>query len=194
MICFSDSEAASSHQSTSGSTYYSPPSSASQYRSNSDSQGQQRQAAYSGTFSPYLPAPSRTTTHQSLSSNRDYSNNQLFSNVDSRFTSTGTDLRDIMSETQRMANLQRNQISTGSSNRYGSSTDVNRQVYKTAADLDAASADFVRSGSLASRSEFDADRNVVPVAPNGGYQKIKSWSRQSQWSSGEMENAFLRYV
>lgn len=100
-----------------------------------------------------------------------------------------------MSEAQRMANLQRNQVASSSaSNRYDSNVDLNRKIHNTATNLDAAAADFVRSSNLASRtSEFDAagdvDRNNI--GNNGGYQKVKSWSRQSQWASGKISIFFF---
>lgn len=89
----------------------------------------------------------------------------------------------MMSETQRLANLQRSQISSGTSNRYDSAADVNSRVYKTAADLDSVSANFVGSRNNGFDELAAADRNVA-AGSNGGYQKFKSWNRQSQWSSG----------
>lgn len=175
----SDQQAAS-YRGSSGSTYYVPVSgrTQTQHQLGSASQiQQQRQGGFSGNFSPYVQSrtQSQDSQHEAIISDR---LNQRFG---SGVHTSNDDLRSYMTESERLARLQQQQV-TGSSRNVGiANSDANHHTLQTASNLDSAAASFVRSSDLANRnSEFDSSNGDV----TGGYNRVRSWNKQSKWSSG----------
>jgi hypothetical protein len=100
------------------------------------------------------------------------------------YSGNNDDLSSYMSEAERLARLQQQQISGSSSNIALSNLDANRRTVQTASSLDQNAANFVHgsSSNLASRnSEFDSANSGTGA---GGFTRVKSWNRQSNWASG----------
>lgn len=93
-----------------------------------------------------------------------------------------------MTESERLAAEQQQQVSAGSSNRFVANTneEANRRTLSRASDLDAAAAKFVKSNVGNRNNDFDLS-NVG----DGGYNNMRSWSRQSKWSSGKFQMVIL---
>lgn len=143
----------------------------------------QRQGGYAGTFSPYVPSRSQSSASQLASS--DVVSQRFGSGVSHAHTD---DLQTYMSESERLARLQQHQIAGTSSGSAISSSDANRRTLNTASSLDSAAANFVRSSNLASRTSDVDSSNVEGVgAGAGGYNRVRSWNKQSKWSSGKNE-------
>lgn len=133
----------------------------------------QRQGVYN--YSPYTP--SRT------------SGSHATDRSSSRFDSSRTDdLSSFMTEAERKARLQQQQISGSSSNSANSNSEANRRTIQTASNLDSAAANFVRTSNLANRNSEIDSANIDGAgagAGAGGYSRVRSWNKQSKWSSGE---------
>lgn len=171
----------SSQFGTSGSVYYIPSTSRAQtqaqQQASSGSQTQyQRQGGYN--FSPY--GPTRTQSTNSQSSDR------LSQRFGTGILNTNTDdLQTYMSESERLARLQQQQISGSSSNSALSNSEANRRTIQTASNLDSTAANFVRTSNLANRnSEFDSS-NIDASGTGSGFNRVRSWNKQSKWSSGK---------
>lgn len=141
------------------------------------SQQQQSQMAsrVGGTFSPYVPPYGSS---QRLGSGVTYSNSD--------------NLLDYMSESERLARLQHQQVansrqsSSSTSSQQASVLEANRRTLEAAQRLDSAAANFVSSSNLASRNS-DMDAESLSGTGAGGYQRVKQWQKQSQWESGEFQ-------
>lgn len=141
----------------------------------SQNQQQQQQSQYSSragnVYSPYSPV---TGTSSRIGSGITYTNSD--------------NLYDYMSESERLARLQQQQLASSrqSSSSHSSVAEANRRTLDTASRLDAAAANFVGSSNLASRnSELDAESIGTADGGAGGYQRTRSWQKQSKWESGE---------
>jgi hypothetical protein len=166
----------SSSYGSSGTTVYRPAPTTSQQSSShhsANSQSQSRSNFAGNSYSPYSPSytPSR------------YNSATVNSNTDN--------LHEYMSESQRLAEAQQRQIAPpsslpqhqASSSSYSSASEANRRTLDLAQRLDSAAANFVHSQNLANRqSEFDTED--LGSTGNGGYQRVKSWQKQSKWESG----------
>lgn len=172
-------------------TYVIPVGSQTRYQTNQQAgTGSQSQYQSGASFSPYVPS-------------RSYSGVSSSDRLSSRFgtgisgvsgVQTG-ELQTFMSESERLARLQQQQIAGSSSGGSLSTYDANRRTVQNAANLDSAAANFVRTSNLASRtSEFDTasvDGGAARVGTGtgaGGFHNLRSWNKQSKWSSG---NAFI---
>lgn len=93
------------------------------------------------------------------------------------------DLLTYMSESERLAREQQRQIA-GSASQVATVDEANRRALNSAANLDSAAASFVSSSNLSNRLASELD-NVENVAGTGGYQRVKSWQKQSKWASGK---------
>lgn len=179
----SEQQQSSSNQGSSGSIYYVPISSNSRLQSGSGSQSQyqQRQGTH---FSPYLPNRHLLTNSQFGAPDR------LSQRFGTNAVNIGSndDLQTFMSESERLARLQKHQISGSSSNVAVTNSEANRRTFETAANLDSTAANFVRSSNLANRnSEFDTAS--ADGAEVGGYNRVRSWNTQSKWSSGKLHTS-----
>lgn len=173
---------ASSQYGGSSGTYYTPVTTQTRLHSGSGAQTQYQRQGSGGNFSPYVSTANKLSSSQAASS--DQHSTQRFGlgsgNTD--------DLHVYMSESERLARLQQQQISGSSSNAAAASNyDANRRTLHTASNLDSAAANFVRSSNLASRnSEFDTASvdGAATGAGAGGFNRVRSWNKQSKWSSG----------
>lgn len=177
----------SAYTGNSGSTYYVPV--AGQTRTQTQHQassggGSQTQYQRGGSFSPYVP--SRTSSsHLSNSQFEAGASDKLAQRFGTGSYTSNDDLRTYMTETERLARLQQQQIASSSRGSDISSSDANRRTIQTASNLDSAAADFVRSSNLANRnSEFDSNTDIASGTGGTGYQKVRSWNKQSKWASG----------
>lgn len=154
-----------------------------QQSSGSGSQSQyQRQGGYAGNFSPYVPSRSQGSQSASQLTSSDKVSQRFGAGVSHARTD---DLQTYMSESERLARLQQQQIAGGSSSSAGlTNLDANRRTLNTASNLDSAAASFVRSSNLASRIS-DADSSSVDGTGAGGFNRVRSWNKQSKWSSGK---------
>jgi hypothetical protein len=166
----------SSSYGSSGSTVYRPVSINSQpsisHQQNSLTNSRSNLAG--NNFSPYSPSynPSRYGSVGTVGSSSD-------------------NLHEYMSESQRLAEMQQRQIASSSqsqhqsSSSYSSAAEANRRTLDLASRLDSTAANFVHSQNLANRnSEFDAEDLGAQAIGNGGFQRVKSWQKQSKWESG----------
>lgn len=164
---------------TSGSTFQVPTYQQRQNAASSSSSSsyQQRQNQNAGTlFSPYAPAPSRSSSQQISNTN-----------LNNRFSSSVTDhsdLKDYMTEAERLAAAQQQQVASSSSDRFVANNheEANRRTYDRAADLDSLAAKFV-STNMGNRNNIDLSN--VDSNNAGSFNNVRSWSRQSKWASGE---------
>jgi len=144
------------------------------------SRSQTQQQQYQRNFSPYVPARTQSSLAGSQQASSDL--------VSQRFGSVASlgqtdDLHTYMSESERLARLQQQQIAGTASNVAVSNIEANRRTLNTASNLDSAAANFVRSSNLANRnSELDASN--VDTSGSGGFNRVRSWNKQSKWSSG----------
>lgn len=177
----SDQQASTYQGGSSGSTYYVPVSgrTQTQHQSGSASQiQQQRQGGFGGNFAPYVRTQSQDSQREATSSD------MLSQRFGTGVHTSNDDLRSYMSESERLARLQQQQVSASSRNAGVTSTDANRRTLQTASNLDSAAATFVRSSDLANRnSEFDSSNS--DVTGTGGFNRARSWNKQSKWSSGK---------
>jgi hypothetical protein len=164
---------------TENTNIYAPvvPITSSQSRLSQSQQQQQSQFASraGNTYSPYSPS---FGTSSRLGSGITYSNSD--------------NLNDYMSESERLARLQQQQVAnsrqSSSSASHSSVAEANRRTLEMAQRLDSAAANFVGSTNLSNRNaEVDAE-NIGGVDA-GGFQRVKSWQKQSKWESGK----FLKY-
>lgn len=180
-----DRSAQSSLQSGSTGVYYAPVSSQTRFQtqqqSGAGSQTQFQRQGQVGSFSPYIPSHSHAANSQS-------SADRLSTRFGTGVLNThGDDLHTYMSESERLARLQQQQISGSSSNVAISNLDANRRTLNTASNLDSAAANFVRSSNLASRtSDFDTASVDGSDSGAGGYNRVRSWNKQSKWASGKI--------
>jgi hypothetical protein len=175
----------SSHGSTAshGSMYHVPSASRihtqAQQQSGSGSQTQyQRQGGYN-LF------PSRT---QPLSSQSSDKLSQRFGS--GTFNTNNDDLQPFISESERLAKLQQQQISGSSNGVAISNSEANRRTMQVASNLDSTAANFVRTSNLANRNS-ELDSSNADASGAGGYNNVRSWNKQSKWSSGIMKTLFL---
>lgn len=165
-------------------TYVIPVGSQTRYQTNQQTgSGSQSQYQSGASFSPYVPSHSYTGA-----SSADRLSSRFGTGVSG--VQTG-DLQTFMSESERLARLQQQQIAGSSSGGSLSTYDANRRTVQNAANLDSAAANFVRTSNLASRtSDFDTasvDGGAARVgagAGAGGFHNVRSWNKQSKWSSG----------
>lgn len=158
----------SSQYGTSGSAYYVPNTNRQtqvQHQTGASQTQYQRQGGYN-----FSPSSSR------ISSDR------LTQRFGSGITNYNTDdLQTYMSESERLARLQQQQIAGSSSSAVHSNSEANRRTIQTASNLDSTAANFVRGSNLANRnSEFDLGNTDA----SNGYNRVRSWNKQSKWSSG----------
>lgn len=160
--------------------------------SGSQHQYQQRPASpiYGGNFSPYGPGRTQTVVGSTASSS---------DRATTRFgTGTGggrtDDLHSYMSESERLARLQQQQIAGSSSGISLSNLDANQRTLQAASHLDSTAANFVRNSNLANRnSELDTTSYDGAGTGNGnGYTRVMSWNKQSKWASGKIRKFLIR--
>lgn len=168
----SNNEESRSESSRTESTNIYAPVVSSQQTNQRQSQGQQQSQYSSRTgnnYSPYSPS---------------YPSSRLGSGV---AHSNSDNLFEYMSESERLARLQQQQLASSShQSSLSSASEANRRVLDQAQRLDSAAANFVGSSNLASRnSELDAES--LSGNGTGGYQRVKSWQKQSKWESGELK-------
>ena len=179
----------SSHQGSSqlgsgGSVYYAPSrtQTQAQHQSSGSQTQSQRQGQGSVTFTPvYGGGLQRVSNAQ----NTDYLSQRLGTGI-SRLNTD--DLQTYMSESERLARLQQQQIGGSSSGSLQSASELNRRVAQQATSLDSAAAGFVSGSSLGNRFNEHENSNVNAAgtgAGTPGYQHVRSWNRQSEWSSGK---------
>lgn len=143
--------------------------------------GSGSQTQYQRNFSPYVPVRSHSSSAGSQQASSDLVSQRFGSGVSLGQTD---DLHTYMSESERLARLQQQQIAGSASNVAVSNIEANRRTLNTASTLDSAAANFVRSSNLANRnSEFDASN--VDTSGSGGFNRVRSWNKQSKWSSGK---------
>jgi hypothetical protein len=90
-----------------------------------------------------------------------------------------------MTEAERLAAAQQQQVvSSSSSDRFVANNheEANKRTYDRAADLDSLAAKFVGT-NMGNRNSIDLSNADLNNA--GGFQNVRSWSRQSKWASGE---------
>lgn len=203
----SDRESSSQYGSSGATTYFVAPSasntrtqtqyqsgtgSQSQYQSGSGAQSQYQRQGYTGSnqqFSPYVPAGRASTFTANTQATGSSSADRLSTRFGTGVMQSGTDdLNTYMTEAERLARLQQQQIasSSGSSNVAVTNSEANRRTLQNAANLDSAAAQFVSSSNVANRnSELDtlSVDSGAAVGP-GGYKRVKSWQKQSKWASG----------
>lgn len=170
----SDSEG--SQYGSSGSTYYTSPVTSHTHLQSQNQQGSSQSQYQSGSGTRYGPIPGyvRPIGIGSLDSTQTRFGSQVASGSD--------DLNTIMSESERLARIQQNQIAASQSASGYSATEANRRTVNVASNLDSAAANFISSSNLGNRfSELD---NVENIAGTGGYKRVKSWQKQSKWASG----------
>jgi len=188
----SDQLSSSNYGGSSGSTYIIPSSrSQTQYQSGSGSQTQyqsgtgsgsqiQYQRGHSGSFTPYGSGRTSSSNYGSSGSSSDILSTRYGTGI---VNSNTDDLKAYMSEAERLAKLQQQQISGSSSNYAITNSDANRRTLHTASNLDSAAANFVRSSNIANRnSEYDSAN--LDGSTGGGYNRVRSWNKQSKWASG----------
>lgn len=168
----------SSSYGSSGSTVYRVPITSTQVQGRQQQQQSSNinsRVNYGGNnYSPYSPSYT--------------SSSRLGSGV---FQSSGDSLHEYMSESQRLAELQQRQLTASnqqqstSSLSYLNAADTNRRTVDLAQKLDSAAANFVSSSNLANRNS-EVDVESINGAGTGGYQRVKSWQKQSQWESGKI--------
>ncbi|KAG5674789.1 hypothetical protein PVAND_004737 [Polypedilum vanderplanki] len=174
-------ESSSQQQSSSGSAYYYPAASRNtQYQQQgSSSQTQYQQAGSGSQGSGYMrtayggyPRPGSAASTSNLST-------RFGSGV---VSNSNDDLHQYMSESERLARIQQQQIAGSAQSSAVSSVDeANRRTVNSAQHLDAAAANFVGSRTLADRvGELD----TVETFPGSNFKRVKSWSKQSKWASG----------
>lgn len=153
----------------------------SQYQAQSGS-GSQSQFQRAGTFSPYVPSYSQTSQTGSSAASSD----RLATRFGAGVVGQTDDLHTYMSESERLARLQQQQIAGTSSGYLQSNAEANRRTLQTASNLDNTAANFVGSASQLSNrnSEYDTASVGGSGAGAGGYNRVKSWNKQSKWSSG----------
>lgn len=170
------SENEGSQYGSSGTNYYTIPTGSQSRTQSQQSASQSQYQAGSGMRSGYggyspLPAYSRGTGSGSR--------------FNTQTMSSGTDnLMEFMSESERLARIQQQQVASSSSSTSAlMAAEANRRTVNTASNLDTAAANFVSSNNLSSRlSDLD---NVENLSGNGGFQRVKSWQKQSKWASGK---------
>jgi hypothetical protein len=201
------SDSSSQHSST-GSTYYVPSAtSRSTLHSHNQYQGQQQGSASQTQYQAGGGSQSQHQAGSSQSQNQGYSsraggytrpsygsNTQQHGSAgsSSRFgsdarTGNSEDLLTYMTESERLARVQQQQIASAirSSSALSSVDEANRRTINNAQHLDAAAAGFVHSNSnLANRLNSELD-TVETLPGSGGFQRVKSWSKQSKWASGK---------
>ena len=142
--------------------------------------GSGAQTQYQRNFSPYVPVRTQSTSASQLASS-DKLSTRFGSGVALGQTD---DLHTYMSESERLARLQQQQIAGSSNNAAVTNLEANRRTLNAASNLDSAAASFVRSSNLANRnSEFDSSNTDASGA--GGFNRVRSWNKQSKWSSGK---------
>lgn len=167
-------------------TIYAPVTTQTRLHSGSGAQTQYQRQGYGGTFSPYVSSANKLSSSSAASS--DQHSSQRFG----LGSASTDDLNVYISESERLARLQQHQIAGSSSNVAASSNtdasshyDANRRTLQAASNLDSAAANFVRSSNLASRnSEFDTASVDGAGTGAGGFNRVRSWNKQSKWSSG----------
>lgn len=180
-------ESRNQQSSAHGGTFYAPVSSQTRFQAQqqsqagSGSQTQFQRQGFGGNFSPYVPSRSQTSSSSHLAAGQ--SADRLSTRFGTGVLGSNTDdLHSYISESERLARLQQQQIAGSSSGSAVSSSDANRRTLQTASTLDSAAANFVRSSNIANRnSELDT---ASYDAGAGGYNKVRSWNKQSKWSSG----------
>lgn len=160
----------SSTYGSSGSTVYRAPVSTQTRNQQQQQQSTQfnSRAGYNGnSYSPYSPS---------------YPSSRQGSGI---LTANNENLHEYMSESQRLAELQQRQLaSSQQSSTFASASEANRRTVDVAQRLDNVAADFVGSSNLANRnSELDTTENLS----GAGYQRVKSWQKQSKWESGNFK-------
>lgn len=183
----SRNQQSSSQYGTAG-TYYVPV--VGQSRSQTQQQQYGGASQYQRNFSPYVPV----RTHSSSSASEIGSSDKLSQRFGSGVAVGQTDdLQTYMSESERLARLQQQQIVASSSNVALSNLDANRRTLNTASNLDSTAANFVRSSNLANRnSEFDSSN--VDSSGASGFNRVRSWNKQSKWSSGMNKQTITKIV
>lgn len=164
-------------------TYYAPVTTQTRLHSGSGAQTQYQRQGYAG-FSPYV------ATGNQLSSSHGAASDKISTQRFGLGTASTDDLNVYMSESERLARLQQSQISGSSgSSAAGSNYEANARTLQTASNLDSAAANFVRTSNLASRnSDYDTanvDASGTGTGGAGGYNRVRSWNKQSKWSSGK---------
>lgn len=136
----------------------------------------------------------RSSQSQYGNSGNNYDRNVAYGNSGSSrlgsavFDNSNSDLNAYMSESERLARLQSQSVSSSSTSRHHSENtnidEINRRTLQQAENLDAASANFINTNS--NRLNLD-NMNIDAYGSGsgaGGYKRIKSWSKQSKWASG----------
>lgn len=171
----------SSSQFGNAGTYYVPVVGQSRSQAQQQQYGSGSQTQYQRNFSPYVPVRTQSSSSASQVASSDKLSQRFGTGVALAQTD---DLHTYMSESERLARLQQQQIAGSSSNVALSNLDANRRTLNTASSLDSAAANFVRSSNLANRnSEFDSSN--ADASGSGGFNRVRSWNKQSKWSSGK---------
>ena len=101
-----------------------------------------------------------------------------------------------MSESQRLAELQQRQLASSQqsqqSSTFSSASEANRRTVDVGQRLDNVAANFVGSSNLANRNS-ELDTESLSGAGNG-YQRVKSWQKQSKWESGNFKLKLNRKI
>lgn len=169
-----------------GGTYYAPSTSQTRIQTQHQAAGagaqtQYQRQGFAGNFSPYVPSRSQTSSsHLAAGQSADRLSTRFGTGV---LDSNTDDLHSYISESERLARLQQQQIAGASSGSAVSTSDANRRTMQTASSLDSAAANFVRTSNLANRNS-ELDTASFDNSGTGGYNKVRSWNKQSKWSSG----------
>lgn len=191
------SESASQYGSSSGgSTHYVVPVST-RVQSQSQRQGSSAQSQYqAGAGAGYMrtsyggyPRPAYPASSQFGAASSSAAGVANSAHLSTRFGSgvasaNSDDLMQYMSESERLARIQQQQIAASArgSQAVSSVDEANRRTVNSAQHLDAAAASFVGSSNL--RNRLNSELDTVETIPTGGYQRVKSWQKQSKWASG----------
>lgn len=163
-------ESSSTYGSSGSTVYLAPISTQSRNQQQQQSTQFNSRAGYNGNiYSPYSPS---------------YSSSRQGSGILSANTEN---LHEYMSESQRLAELQQRQLAASQqqSSSFSSASEANRRTVGVAQRLDNAAANFVGSTNLANRnSELDTE-SLSGTGAGNGYQRVKSWQKQSKWESGK---------